>query len=287
VRLLRFTGDGSALVVYGVPDSAPDGDYPTASTALLDVSDLSMIWEQKLEQVKQGAIPMDGTTGDEHFLQYLEPAIVYSPLENSLYAVHADHETPTRVDFTTRQVSTVEIRPRMSWIESFLALFTGPAQAKAANGTRKQAVLSPDGKNLYVVATHDEMKTDQDGNFSQLHELLGLQVLDPDSGEELGRYETGGDDIGISPDGASLFLSNWGWSEQRGKAEVISTKDMSIQAGFDNQQFLVTLSPAGKPHLLLLKYGPTDTELSWLDWDSLQPTSSWKVNGYPILVRMP
>jgi hypothetical protein len=151
-------------------------------------------------------------------------------------------------------------------------------------------VLSPDGKKLYVVSTREDLETDEAGNITPLREPLGLQVLDTASGEELGRYETNADAICISPDGASLFLATWGWGGVDGQAEVVSARDLSLQATFDDRvdhAFQITLSPAGKPHLLLIKYSSKGAELTLLDWDTLQPVDSWKVDGYPGLVTMP
>jgi hypothetical protein len=232
---------------------------------------------------------MEGSIGDEHLMEFLEPAVVFSTQKNSLYIVHADQEKLTKIDFDAHQASTLDIRPKMSWIERLLAIFAQPVQAKAASGTRKQAVLSPDGK-IYVVASRQAIETDKNGNLHPTRELLGLQVLDPVAGEELSHLNIGADEIHISPDGASLFLTSWGWGDVKGRAEVVSIKDMSVRARFDNQSdrtFLITLSPVGKPHLLLLRYGSNNTELTLLDWDSLDAAGDWKVKNFPYLVSMP
>jgi DNA-binding beta-propeller fold protein YncE len=286
-RLLRFTPDGSAIVAYGNLDGVVDGPFTAASTALLDATDLSILWEQELGQVKNGYVLSEGMVGGERLMKYLEPAAVYSTQKNLLYIVHADQDKLTLVDFASRQVRTLDIHPKLSSIERLLSLFAEPAQAKAASGTRKQAVLSPDGQRLYVAASRDDVKIDKNGSFTPIHEASGLQVLDPNTGEELHRLQDSADEIRISPDGAWLFLTSWQRQDQNAGADVISTKDFSIHAHFDDRRFVITISPLGKPHALLLQEGAWENQLVLLDWDSLQPGRSWKVTGYPYLANMP
>src|SRR4030067_286304 len=61
---------------------------------------------------------------------YWSPAVMYDPLRNRLHILHADEDRLTTVDLQGRSARSLEIRPARTWIERFLALTAGVAEAK-------------------------------------------------------------------------------------------------------------------------------------------------------------
>jgi WD40 repeat protein len=166
VYQMKFTGDGSGLMVYGseiqkrftVNEMSPDPPW----VALLDGSDLSARWTQALQGVQHGIIPTESARESEeldpvedlhHSGQaiYLLPGLAFAPDRDFLYVAHAGDAMLTVVDFSARQVATHEIHDRMSWIERLMSIGAGRARAKVAAGTTLRAAISPDGRSLYVV----------------------------------------------------------------------------------------------------------------------------------------
>lgn len=131
--------------------------------ALLAASDLSPIWSVQLNGVRDGVFPKKAGTADTQAIYepgaawFFQPGVAFAPAADVLYVVHGDADQLTSVDFTTRKVRTVDVRPRLSWLEQLLALTAGVAHAKGMDGITKQAVISPDGKFLYVVGSNEKV----------------------------------------------------------------------------------------------------------------------------------
>ena len=235
VMHLKFTADGKSLMLYSpvMQNFSTDeigGDPP--QVFLLNARDLSPRWSAQLEGVRDGIFPKDEKTAIDFnqpgTAMYLAPALTFAPDRDVLYIVHADSGQLTTVDFGARTVETVEVQDRLSWFEQLLSLTADVAHAKVADGTSKQAAVSPDGQFLYVVGVKNDSFQDQQGNWQMDQTPLGLEIIHTRDGTRLMHIETDASDLSLSPDGHFLYLRNW--SEDDPWTEVFDTSTRQITA---------------------------------------------------------
>jgi len=122
-----------------------------------------------------------------------------------LYVVHADEDRLTSVDFSSRVVAALDIRPPLSFVERILSLGARVAYAKVQNGTEKHVAVSPDGSLLYVTGIDHHFTLKDNGQWDLRDEPLGLQVVDAGTGAELETLATGADRVALLPDGRVLL----------------------------------------------------------------------------------
>jgi hypothetical protein len=226
IRNVRFTRDGKAVMVYG-PHLASTGVAANAGVsiaapkaALFAASNLTLLWFVELNGVRDGTFPKKADTANTPDIyqpgaaRFFQPGIAFAPDRDLLYVVHGDEDKLTTVDFTSRKVITVGIRPRLSWLDQLMALTAGVAHAKGMDGTIKQAVIAPDGIYLYVVGSTETVSQQPNGNNWDITDTsLGLEVIAAGDGALVDKVDTEANSATLSPDGRQLFLSGW---RQRG-----------------------------------------------------------------------
>lgn len=279
--LLRYTPDGSGVILFGGTYSAPFGSKPLAHAALLNAQDLKTAWEPALNGVWDGFAQPKTGSGDYIFDSW-NPAAVLSPDGEALYVVHSDEDRLTRVDFARRSVSTLPIKPKLSWLERLLG--TSVAYAKGQNGVTKQAAFSKDGKRLFVTGILNKTEIDAQGNWLFSQTPLGLQVIDPATGAELDKLDVQGTDIILSPDGSRLVLL--GWKDDKSWIDVVSLDPVRLIAHIDGQ----SISPAWvlNGQTAWLYTAPPSAMVSLVDPLTLPPQGSgqgkkWWMGGYALL----
>ena len=233
VYSMKFKSDGSGLMIYGskidnrykVNETSPDPPV----TVLLDSADLSVRWKASLDGVHDGILPKDGSVDATPDLTqpgsaiYLYPGLAFAPDRDILYVVHADEDKLTTVDFAAQKVATLDIKPQLSWIERLLSHGAIDAHAKVAEGTRKDAVISPDGQFLYIVGQRSELG-ETTGNETQVNNIpLGLQIVRTSDGSRLAHYDTDAQELSISADGQYLYLRSWGVSPNIAATQIFDT----------------------------------------------------------------
>lgn len=230
---LKFTADGSGLMVYGTEienrftanEMSPDPPI----VVMLDGADLSVRWKAALTSVRHGVVPKDEKSHASVDLHqpgqaiYLNPGLAFAPDHDILYVIHPDEDKLTRVDFEAETAETLEIHAQLSWIERLLSLTAGVAHAKIAEGTNKQAVISPDGQFLYIVGQQNNLIQDEDGNWQVIENPLGLQIVHAEDGSRMAYYDTEASELSISPDGRYLYLRGWGDTQTGGWTQVFDT----------------------------------------------------------------
>jgi hypothetical protein len=124
--------------------------------------------------------------------------------------VHGDEDKLTKVDFTTRSIRTVGIHAKLSWLDQLMALTAGVAHAKGMDGTSKQALISPDGKYLYVVgSTQTVTMLAKGNNWDFKFAPIGLKVIAAEDGTLVDTVDTAANSAALSPDGMQVLLSGW------------------------------------------------------------------------------
>jgi hypothetical protein len=258
VYKMKFTSDGSGLMVYGskienrytVNEMSPD---PPISV-LLNSADLSVRWTADLAGIHHGILPKDEKSASSDLFEpgqaiYLFPGLAFDSDRDILYVVHADEDKLTRVDFASQQITTAEIKPRLSWFERILSLGTIKAHAKVAEGTSKSAVISPDGQFLYIVGQRSELgKTT--GNETQVNNIpLGLQIVRTKDGSRVAHYDTDAQELSISADGRYLYLRSWGTSPEIARTEIFDTSTNQIVSLMDGMWLVPARRVDGSPIL--------------------------------------
>lgn len=224
VYAMTYTPDGS-LAVYGTQTDPPDSEMQIY-TALLDGSDLHVLWEQTLPEIKlsEGDLTdhSDPTLG-----VYYDPARIFSPDGSKLYIVAADEPTLVTVDYLTRTKQAFTIEPKLSWLERLLAFDLHTVQAKMMNGIYKTGVVSQDGRYLFVTGQQSVAVKKENNEFEVDTIPLGLQVIDTNNGRLVQQMETKANRLSLSQDGQTLLLSGW---ELSGTGEKVWTDILNLSS---------------------------------------------------------
>lgn len=280
-RLLRFTPEGDALILYGTVPDPPGSDQMNAGparVALFQAADLALVWEATLAGVRDG-VWCEQECGDwsqPHTLW--QPAVVWAPHGRSLYVVHAHEDRLTTVDLEAHTVTTADIRPAQSWLDRFLSLTAGVARAKVIEGATKRAVVSPDGSRLYVVGLRTDVETGSDSSPSIVETPLGLKVVATDSGLELATLETEARSLALSEDGNHVYL--YGWGEGDPWTDRLDLTRLEIDAHLEGFHARPLLRLDGRSLLLDNLPHQGQTRLAVIDPDSFEVVASWTSDGY-------
>ncbi len=285
-RLLKYNRDGASLMLYGLEASLQDRSLNRPRAALFNAADLTLVWETRLPDILDGLIPKEGSATSEYEGILWEPATAFAPDGSALYIVHADAEKLTTVDFVERATRTVDIRPPQSWLDQLMALTAGVAHAKTWDWTRKQAVISLDGRWLYVVGETSTWSQNAQGEGQVIQTSLGLQVIEAATGTEIARRDSEATQISIAPGGTRLYLQGWTkrWTKwalyQEPWTEVRDAGSLEVIAHLTGQHVVPARQLDGQP-ILLSSYmrGDEQTDLTALDAESLDEIYAWSVKG--------
>lgn len=274
----QFTPDESGIMFYGTK-----GSTAKSFVALLDANTLELLWEEEIEGLINGMVMPEGST-DQMDGKWWQPAFVFANGTPTLYVVHADQEQLTTVDFAVQSMQTVAITKPLAWIERLLMLTARTAQAKVANGVSKQAMISPDGTQLYVIGT--DYQVEEETEFVQTG--LGLQVINLATGKEIARFDTQAQSLTLEPLSGRLFLHGWTTDQARPYTtewtEVLDATTLEAVTVLEQRAVAVARRLDGTPLLLsttTLENG--QTELAALDPETFEVISSmadWYGGGY-------
>lgn len=273
---LHFMPSGS-VAVYGSRKQADQS--LVLRVALLGKDSLSLDWQQDLNGLAYTTEPpnpeIDPTQG-----RYLFPGAAFAPDGAKLYLVAADADKLFSVDFERRSVTSVAIQPPQSLLDRLMALTAGVAQAKMLNGTMKTALISADGKRLYVVGqTNTAVKLDN-GDYQTNTTPLGLQVIDPASGALLAKLDTNATSLSIAPDGKSAFLYGWldtGGSVSQARTELLDLSTLKVSRTLDGEIHATRLLNGQAAWLSTELVNSYTTRLSiFKAGDAAHPLSQWE-----------
>ena len=287
ITRLKFTSDNESLMLYGTvienryTENEMSGGPP--QVRLLDAADLSPRWSVDLKGVRDGIFPTNENVKPDMSqpgtAMYLSPAVVFAPIQNTMYIAHADSDQLSVVDFDAQNVETLKIQTELSWFERLLSLTASLAHAKVADGTSKQAAISSDGQLLYVVGLRSESVQSTNGNWEVNHTPLGLEVIRTSDGSRVERFETNSSDLSLSTDGRLLYLRNW--KDETPWTEVF---DLSTGQVLTHKEWMYG-TPALRMNgesLLVSTYstGEFSHHMSILQPDGSQLLSEWTSSGY-------
>jgi WD40 repeat protein len=298
VNQMKFTSDGSGLMIYGYrtenPSTVNQQNPDLPQVALLDSTDLSVSWRANLEGVEHGIVPKDENSDELVDITqpgqaiYYFPGLAFAPEKDTLYVVHASEEVLTTVDFSKHQVSSVEIEPQLSWMDQLLSLTASIAHAKVAEGTTKHVAISPDGETLYIVGQNNELG-EQEGNvWNIIENPLGLEIVRAKDGSRVARYDTEASDISISYDGSYLFLQGWNQEQNSAWTQIFNARtNESVTQVEDNTWLVPTRRLNGEPILASSDYinGEHEHHYETFDPDELSVITEWNSEDYLVWLR--
>jgi len=288
IRHASFTMDGKEIMVYG-PHLAPGNTISVGvpKAALYSASDLSILWSVNMNGIRDGVFPKKADTTDIYqpgAAWYFQPGVVFDPNRATLYLVHGDADKLTTVDFAHHKVSTVNVHLKTSWLDQFLALTADVAYAKGMDGTTKQAVISPDGKFLYVSGSTETVT--QQGNSSNwdiTDTPIGLQVIATDDGTLVDQITSEANSLTRSPDGRQVFLSGWKQNNSYGMpwTDVYDISSRSVIKHLDGVYLIPTRRMDGKPILASsIMLSDNLNEMAVIDPASWAVSNVWKGSDY-------
>lgn len=281
VRGLSFTQDGSGLMVYASnEDIKNDLSLGAPQALLLSANDLSVVWQTELAGVCDAFIPGPNYHGESHSpgagTRYL-PGVAFSPVSDILYVVHADEDRLNRVDFASRKVAALDIRPPLSFVERLLSLGARVAHAKMQSGTEKHVAVSMDGRSLFVTGMDNQFTLKENGQWDLRQQPLVLKVVDAATGSELHTLDTQADQVALLPDGLVLLRTV---SSDVPSSEVYDPAAQKIIIRYAGlYQNCVPLVQGGYVLAPASFYGRT-TEMQVYAPGSEKVLGSWAVEGY-------
>ena len=284
IRNVKFTTDGKALMVYG-PQLAPNNSISVGApkAALFALSDLSVLWSVELDGIRDGVFPKKADTPDIYqpgAAWFFTPGVVFSPSRDILYLVHGDEDKLTTVDFTSQKVTTVNVHVKTSWLDQLMALTAGVVYAKGMDGTTKQAVISPDGRFLFVGGNTEVVTQQANGNNWDITDTsIGLQVIAVEDGTLVDKIETEASPTWLSSDGKQIFLSGWKKDTSYGTpwTDVYDISSGGITRHLDGVYLIPTRRMDGEA--ILASSSTISNNVNYMvviDPDSWALTSEWK-----------
>jgi hypothetical protein len=211
---------------------------------------------------------------------YLYPGLAFASGKDILYVVHPDDDRLTTVDFGAQKVSTAEIKPQLSWFERLLSLTAGVAHAKIAEGTRKDVVVSPDGRFLYIVGQRTDLIQDKGGDWQMIENPLGLQIVRAADGSRLAYHNSEASELSISTDGRYLYLRGWGDEQTSAWTEVFETSTNKSIARMDGMWLVPTRRANGAPILASSVWMNDKGEHRNVTVDSQSVLAEWVSSDY-------
>ncbi len=279
-KLLGYTQAGSHLIVYGALTGPQDGLQPEARLIVLNNQNLTPVWEQPLPGILDGMVFPHNPGADPVGTVWGTAAVLYG---SKLYIVPSDEDKLITIDFARRSLQAQEIRPAISLLDRLLALF-GPstAYAKGLNGTQKKAVLSKDGKTLFLLGWTDSMVKDESGNWQYEHISQGLKVIDLAHALELDSLDIDATDLAMSADSGFLLLTRW--DRPQPVTEVVDAQRSKLLLSLEGAWLYSTRTLGGEYVTLAVYRGEEQTKVNLLDPATWKPAAAWSVDSPDVSV---
>src|SRR5262249_705185 len=121
------------------------------------------------------------------------------------------------------------------------------------------AVISPDGKFLYVVGNTEAFTKTANGNVDFTQAFLGMQIIATDDGALINKNNLEANAVQLSPDGRQIFLSGWknNTSYQLPWTDVYDIASNSLIKHLDHMYLMSTRRMDGQT-ILISSYGVSD-----------------------------
>ena len=207
----------------GGPDHRPSPSRVT-EVYLVDLAKGSFAAKFELAGIRAGQVRDTGAADDD--VRNVRPAVAWDLPRGRLYVVDADDDRVAVVDLAAAVMrGPFVVRPRASLLDRLLGLISSPADAKMQSSSDRRAVVSSDGRRLYVSGFRSDFvggAGPQDAGREQVTPLP-LQVIDTTDMTEIGRIDLASTELAISADGRRLLAvtnrfdpNSNGWATRTG-----------------------------------------------------------------------
>lgn len=191
--------DDQRLGLFG---SYPEGGVVSGDVSVMVVDITSQsVQEIKLPTIKTGIIGEVESSFSFPVFEIMEPAVVWDSDNERALVVEATRDVVTEIDLNTGAVTEHTWEIPEAFLTSLFMWLTPPAQAKGPSvGTRRDAILSPDGRSLYVATAVSTLEETASKAVPQ-----NLIAIDTETWQIAGVFEATADTLYASPDGVHLF----------------------------------------------------------------------------------
>lgn len=191
------------LAIYGVPTDPNNLAEDVPHVLIIDPAGKRIAADARLDGAKAGQFREKVTTqtpspqGESWQYMSYAPGWAWDLERSLLYVVHADEDKVTVVDLAKEAlIRQTAIHLQQSFLESILESLIPTAEAKSVSGPVVRAMLSRDGKRLYVFSQKMERGELRAAN---------LRVIATDGMRQISRLDELLTDFALTPDGQSLL----------------------------------------------------------------------------------
>jgi hypothetical protein len=198
---------------------------------VIDLSKERIAATFQLAGMRDGQVLDPGGGPDD--IRNVRPAVAWDLVRRQVFVVDGEEDRVAVVDLATGTLKgPTSIGLRRSLVDRIFALVSSPAEAKIQATTQRWAVVSPDGRRLYVSG----LRSDFPGDGSRERVIpLGMLVVDTSNMTEVGRLDITSGDLTSTPDGKGLLVitnrfepPRNGWSERVGyELRLIDTERLA------------------------------------------------------------
>ncbi|TME97537.1 MAG: hypothetical protein E6I40_01390 [Chloroflexi bacterium] len=191
---------GERLAIVGWTTGGKIGPSRNTEVYVVDLRGGTVV-KRELGGVRAGQV-QDLAAFDD--VRNVMPAVAWDLPRGRAFVVDAEQDRVAIVDLASATVrGPTAIRPRRSLVDRILDLISTPAAAKAQASTQRVAVVSADGRRLYVSGLRIDLPSaDREGNVTPL-DLLAVDTMDL---AEIGRMDVAGTDLALTHDGQRLLI---------------------------------------------------------------------------------
>ncbi len=229
---LHLSPDGKTVYLFGFPE--PDSETGVAIgdafLAVVNADTGSIEAKIALPGVLAGFRREQGENGEVYAGYW--PGAAMSPDGSRYYVAHAEEDRITVVNLRTLEVErSAKVTKQKSALEragrSLLGLLVRTAEAKGGPFFRKDALVSPDGRWLYVTGSSSDLCTEEEEQPCEMEKPVGLKVINTHSLREA-QSEEGIGSIALSPDGRWLLGVGW-WYVADGESNSMTLKGQGLK----------------------------------------------------------
>jgi len=199
-----IAGDRMAIVGSTVGEPSPSR---VAEVYVVDLARGAIAASLELAGIRAGQVRDDGAAVSD--IRSVRPAVGWDLPHGRLYVIDADDDRAAVIDLASATMRGPSlIRPRASLLDRLLGLISSPTEAKAESSSDRRAVVSADGRRLYLSGLRSDFvgsAGSQDPGREQVTPLP-VQVIDTADMTEIGRVDLASTELALSPDGRRLLV---------------------------------------------------------------------------------